>query len=61
MKSSVLTATLLALAILSTPGAAGLNQFVGLGDSTIDTGYFRFSVHGSVCSLGRRVHCRQNR
>ncbi|MDZ7618525.1 MAG: autotransporter domain-containing protein, partial [Patescibacteria group bacterium] len=29
-------------------GAAGFNQFVGLGDSTIDTGYFRFNSSGNL-------------
>jgi outer membrane lipase/esterase len=40
---------LLSLIAISTPGAAGaagFDQFVGLGDSTIDTGYFRYNQSG---------------
>ena len=50
MKQLVLLAALLALTTISAPGAAGaagFNQFVGLGDSTIDTGYFRYHSTGN--------------
>lgn len=48
MKPFALGATLLALAVLmpGTAGAAGFDQFVGLGDSTLDTGYFRYNGFG---------------
>jgi len=29
-------------------GAAGVNQYVGFGDSTLDSGYFRYNTTGSV-------------
>jgi outer membrane lipase/esterase len=48
MKQFALRVALLALAALL-PGpawAAGFNQFVGLGDSTIDTGFFRYNGLG---------------
>jgi outer membrane lipase/esterase len=43
-------AALLALAALSTPGAAGaagFNQFIAFGDSTLDTGYFAYTPGGT--------------
>lgn len=46
-----LVAALFALAALSTPGAAraaGYNQFVVLGDSTLDTGYFAYTTSGNL-------------
>jgi outer membrane lipase/esterase len=49
MKPFAVIAILLAFTILSMPGAAGaqrFDQFVGLGDSTIDTGYFRYNLSG---------------
>jgi outer membrane lipase/esterase len=42
---------LLAVALLSAPvaaSAAGLNQFIGFGDSTMDSGYFRYNSSGSA-------------
>lgn len=42
-------ATLLIFSLFSAAGRAGageFNQFVGLGDSTIDTGYFRYNPSG---------------
>ena len=42
------------LTALSAPGlagAAGLDQFIGFGDSTMDSGYFRYQTDGrQVCS-----------
>ena len=43
MRQFVLTASLLAFTVLSTSGAvgaAGFDQFIVFGDSTLDTGYF---------------------
>src|ERR1035437_1525935 len=40
---------LLALVVLGVPrvaGAAGFDQFIGLGDSTMDSGYFRYNPTG---------------
>ena len=52
MKQFVLMAALLAFTVaLSTPGAAGaagFNQFIGFGDSTLDTGYFRYHTAGNA-------------
>ena len=51
MKQSVLMAALFAFTALSIPGAAsaeGFNQFVGLGDSTLDSGYFRYNSGGNA-------------
>ena len=45
MRPFDLRAALLVAAVLSTPGvadAAGLDQFIGFGDSTMDSGYFRY-------------------
>ncbi len=45
-----LMAALLAFIALGMPGAAGaagFDQFVGLGDSTLDTGYFRYTPTGT--------------
>ena len=39
----------LVVVVLSAPGvagAAGLDQFIGFGDSTMDSGYFRFNPTG---------------
>ncbi len=44
----------LALAISATAGtasAAGLNQFIGFGDSTMDSGYFRYNPTGGSPGL----------
>ncbi|MCE5333739.1 MAG: autotransporter domain-containing protein [Desulfobacteraceae bacterium] len=46
----VLTVALLAFTCLSAPGescAAGFKQFVGFGDSTLDSGYFRYHTLGN--------------
>jgi len=52
MKQFALLAALLAVTTLSTAGpvdATGVfNQFVGLGDSTIDSGYFRYNSTGNT-------------
>lgn len=51
LKYIFLMAALLALTALSYPGAAtagGFNQFVAFGDSTLDTGYFRYRTTGEV-------------
>jgi outer membrane lipase/esterase len=51
MKQFVLTAVLLVFTALSTPvaaGAQGFNQFVGFGDSTLDSGYFRYHTSGNI-------------
>jgi outer membrane lipase/esterase len=51
MKLFVLTALLLAFTALSLFGAAdaaGFNQFIGFGDSTLDTGYFRYHTTGNL-------------
>lgn len=39
---------LLALCASGAAGAAGFNQFVGLGDSTLDTGYLRYHTSGDA-------------
>jgi len=47
-------AALLAATALCVPGAAiaaGLNQFIGFGDSTMDSGYFRYNPTGGSPSL----------
>lgn len=47
----VIVAVLLASCALATPGqasAARFNQIVGLGDSTLDTGYFRYTTSGNA-------------
>ncbi len=54
MRRFGIKATLLAAAALGTPGlagAAGLDQFVGFGDSTMDSGYFRYNPTGGSPSL----------
>ncbi len=52
LKQVVLTVAMLALtAALSTPGtagAAGFNQFISFGDSTLDAGYFRYHTTGNL-------------
>ncbi len=49
MKRFVLTTALLAFTTLSTSsGAAEFNQFVGFGDSTLDTGYFAYHTTGDT-------------
>lgn len=48
-------ATLLALVALGLPGtgsAGGLDQFIGFGDSTMDSGYFRYTSTGGSPGLG---------
>ena len=50
MKHVVLLIASLVSTTLSTPGivqAAGFNQFVVFGDSTLDTGYFRYNKSGN--------------
>lgn len=45
----------LAVTALSAPvaaGAAGLDQFIGFGDSTMDSGYFRYQSTGGSPGLG---------
>ena len=49
MKQFVLKAALLAVIVLSTSGAANakeFNQYVGFGDSTLDSGYWRYNKTG---------------
>jgi outer membrane lipase/esterase len=49
MKRSGLKSALLTLTALSMPGmanAAGFDQFIGFGDSTMDSGYFRYNSTG---------------
>jgi len=48
-------AALLALAALGVPaaaGAGGLDQFIGFGDSSMDSGYFRYTSTGGSPGLG---------
>lgn len=47
MKRFVLTTTLFGLTALNTINAADLNQFIGFGDSTLDTGYFAYHTTGN--------------
>ena len=50
MRQFVLTASLLAFTVLSTSGtvgAAGFDQFIVFGDSTLDTGYFVYHKSGN--------------
>ena len=50
IKQHPLLVVLLAFIALSTPGSAGsagFNQFVGFGDSTLDSGYFRYNTTGN--------------
>ena len=49
MKQFVLKAAFLAVIVLSTSGAANakeFNQYVGFGDSTLDSGYWRYNKTG---------------
>jgi outer membrane lipase/esterase len=49
MRPFGLKAALLTAAVLCAPsaaGAAGLDQFIGFGDSTMDSGYFRYNPTG---------------
>lgn len=51
MKRVFLVATWLTVPVLNMPGAAyadGFDQFVVFGDSTLDTGYFRYHTTGSA-------------
>ncbi|WP_243358550.1 autotransporter outer membrane beta-barrel domain-containing protein [Fundidesulfovibrio terrae] len=51
MKQLALVAALFVCILLGTPGAADaarLNQYVGFGDSTQDSGYFRYNTTGSA-------------
>lgn len=41
-------ATAVWLGLFNAANASGFNQFVGLGDSTLDTGYFRYHSTGSA-------------
>ena len=45
-KVSLVTASI-AFSLLSAANASGFNQFIGLGDSTLDSGYFRYHSMGS--------------
>jgi outer membrane lipase/esterase len=50
LRPSALLAALLALTVLNMPGVAGaggFDQFVVFGDSTLDTGYFRYHTSGN--------------
>ena len=54
-----LLATLLCFSALSMPGAAGaagFDQFIVFGDSTLDTGYFRYSTTGNSTSDAQLVN-----
>lgn len=42
-----------ALCVTGTARAAGLNQFIGFGDSTMDSGYFRYNPTGGSPGLPR--------
>jgi outer membrane lipase/esterase len=51
MKQSVLKAVLVAVIVLIAPVAAnakGFNQYIGFGDSTLDSGYFRYHTTGNL-------------
>jgi outer membrane lipase/esterase len=51
MKRPALTAAWLALTALTMPGrvgAAGFDQFIAFGDSTLDSGYFRYHSSGNA-------------
>lgn len=48
MKQFVLTTALFAFTAVNTADAADLNQFIAFGDSTLDTGYFRYHTTGSA-------------
>ncbi len=51
-KRCFLWGALLALAAPGAAGAAGFDQFVGFGDSTMDSGYFRYNPTGGYPSAG---------
>src|SRR6478609_5052503 len=54
MRRSGSKAALLATVALGAPGfaaAGGLDQFIGFGDSTMDSGYFRYNPTGGSPSL----------
>ena len=56
MKRSPLLVALLALIAVCLSGpaqAAGFNQYVGFGDSTLDSGYFRYNTTGSATQDAR--------
>lgn len=51
LRQFALSATLISLitiAISGTASAAGFNQFIGFGDSNLDTGYFRYHTTGNT-------------
>jgi outer membrane lipase/esterase len=51
MKQLVIMSALLALIALNAPGrveAGRFNQFIGFGDSTLDSGYFRYNATGNA-------------
>jgi outer membrane lipase/esterase len=48
MKQFVVTIVLLGFTALNTANAADLNQFIVFGDSTLDTGYFRYHTTGDA-------------
>ncbi|WP_300160832.1 hypothetical protein [Solidesulfovibrio sp.] len=52
IKRFALAVAFLSIAVLSRPvssGATGLfNQYAGFGDSTLDSGYFRYNTTGSA-------------
>ncbi len=45
-KKTFLIAALASITSLSAASASGFNQFIGFGDSTMDSGYFRYSPTG---------------
>ncbi len=50
IRSALLAAT--AVCAAGTAGAAGFDQFIGFGDSTMDSGYFRYGTTGGLFQLG---------
>ena len=46
----VLLLAFITLSLAGQAGAAGFNQFVGFGDSTFDSGYFRYNTTGSAAN-----------
>lgn len=45
---SAIFIALITLAIFDTASGAGFNQFIGFGDSNLDTGYFRYHKTGKT-------------
>ena len=50
IRSTLLTAT--AVCAAGAANAAGFDQFIGFGDSTMDSGYFRYGSTGGLFTLG---------